>query len=569
MGDEPRRRRVEGLIVWLRRESVQLGLLLLFLLAVHLPKLGVSVGSPDEEGSPDNLGAIQICRQPLGHITTEFHKARNHPLYSILGHFTVELPLPTLVAARIPALLAGMLVPAVFYFTHRSWVGQAPAILVSFLLVLADPLHHYVTAARGYAMLVLGTLVMNQLLMAYVRRRGTLCLVGYSLVAAATIYTHLWALLILGAHAVYVAVECGRAIVDRLRGRGTNTPIGRWVAASSAILVAAALALLLYRPMLPDILAMAGARRASRIESLAVLADGLLQLARFRNATLAAYLLLVPIVLEGLARKLRVGAPDGIFRFHMTVLLCASAATLIAPPQNFDSRFLMGLIPSGAALIAWALSGYWLGAGDLRRALLPQGATWLAGFALGVVVSNASMTVDIPAPAITSQTDSRGVDHGYFYRNLPKSVGNPVSICLLAIALLLIAARNRLPCLSNGWQRRAALLKVRLWSGVLLVSLPPLVLGPNYFRALYHVPRWLFEVHLLATAALWLLAWENRFDDRALRALRWGLVLTGVVVVVWQLGGDRLQWDAWVPLRLLAIAPPALVGAAVARTSDP
>lgn len=566
-----------GLIAALRRERVQLGLLLLFALAVHLPNLGVSIGSPDEEGSPDNLGAIQICQESLGHITTAFHKARNHPLFSVLAHFSVcYVPLPSLVAARLPALIAGFMVPFVFYFTHRRWVGREAALVVSFLLLLVDPLHHYVTAARGYSMLVLGALIMNELLLAYLQRPRAALLAAYVLVAVGTAYTHLWALLLFGAHGVFLAAQGMEAMVRRFRKATPRRSLGQLIAGLSAITIAAALVLVLYRPMLREILAMAGARRASRIEALFVLGDGLLQLARFRNWTLAAYVLLVPIVLEGFARRLRAGRPDRVFWFHVTVVVCAPACTLLAPPQNFDSRFLMGIIPSATSLVAWALAGYWPlplapacqggERGGGKRPLLPRTATWVAGFALGVLVSNANMTVDVPVPALTSHTDEAGVDHGYFYRNLPKAVGSAAVGCLLGVAAALVVL-----CQWHGWaagqrSQRAVLPEICLWSALLFVSLPPLVLGPNYFTALYGMPRWVFEVHLVACAVIWLLAWEHRFDDEALRWLGFGLLMTGVVAALWQLGGDRVQWDGWAAFRLLAIAPPAVVGVVLARS---
>lgn len=576
MSDEPCAGGGAGLIAALRREPVQLGLLLFFALAVHLPDLGVSIGSPDEEGSPDNLGAIEICQESLGHITTSFHKARNHPLFSILAHFSVRyVPLATLVAARLPAFLAGLLVPFVFYFTHRRWVGREAALVVAFLLLLADPLHHYVTAARGYSMLVLGALLMNQLLLAYLQRPHAKLLAAYVVVAVLSAYTHLWALLLFGAHGVFLAAQSVRMILTRPRGAVPRGRLRQSIAGLLAIGFAAVLVLLLYWPMLTEILAMAGARRASRVEALFVLGDGLLQLARFRHWTLAAYVLLVPIVSEGFARRLRGGRPDWVFWFHVTVVVCGPACTLLAPPQNFDSRFLMGILPSAASLVSWSLSGYWplLLAPSCQRAertgrarpVLPRAATWIAGFSIGVMVSNANMTVDIPAPAITSHTDTAGVDHGYFYRNLPKVFGSAAAGVLLVVGTSLTVLRLWFGWPKSRLSRGCVLLESCWWSVLLLVSLPPLVLGPNYFAAMYGMPRWVFEVHLPACAVIWLLAWEHRCDDEGLHWLGPGLLMTAIVVVLWQLGGDQLQWDAWSPLRLLAIAPPVAVVVVLAR----
>jgi hypothetical protein len=535
-----------GLSARLQREPVQIALLVAFTLLVHL------AGAARLDHSGDEFGAVAIARHSLGHIITHFHSAQNHPLFSIQAHLALRwLPLPDLYAIRIPALLAGVLTPLVFYLTHRRWCGRPAALAVAFVLVLADPLHYYASAGRGYAPMVLGVLLMNHCLLSYLARPRARYLLLYALVGVAAAYTHLWALIVMPGHAAFVALA---GLARRRSPARSAAPLAPIVAAMAVTLLATFLA---YLPMLDEVRSMALHGRVRGLYFAGTLVDSVLQLARFRDWTLAAYLFLVPILLHGVSRKLRATAPDRVVLFHVTVIVCGLAAAWWEAPWNFFTRFLMGLIPSGAALAAWALSGQWARVPEPARPALPRPVTWLAALAVGTLVANASITMDIPE--VPAHTDDSGRDHNYFHRDLAKALAalplQPAGL-FVVVGLATSAVALRRPVSRPRWSGTA---EAYFWTAALAASLPSLILGPHY-----HHSRWLYELHLLAVAAVWLFAWEHRGDPELLRRLRWGLLLTVLAVAFWQLDRGRTSPDATTALRLAAMVPIALAAAALA-----
>ena len=200
-----------GIFSFLRRESTQLALLMLFCLGLGLEGL---FQSP----SIDEIGQIRVARGPVAAIPTRYSFGQNHPLYGILSHYAIRfLPLPTVLAARIPAVLAGLLLPWVFYRGRREWVGPEAAVLAAFLLVFVDPIKHYGTTARGYALMVLGALVLGDLLLVYLERGHPGLLAAYVAVAVATCYSHLWAFALLDGRmaSFWSSRRCGRRQNDR------------------------------------------------------------------------------------------------------------------------------------------------------------------------------------------------------------------------------------------------------------------------------------------------------------------------------------------------------------------
>jgi len=470
----------------------------------------------------------------------------------MLSHYTIRfLPFPIVLSARIPAVLAGLLLPWAFYRGQREWVGPGAAVLAAFLLVFVDPVKHYGSTARGYALLVLGALVLGDLLLAYLERGRPWLLVAYVAVAVATCYSHLWTFALLTAHGVFVVLEA-------LRPASKRPGFGRMAGAAAALTAATALAVLAYTPLIPEIVTM-GTDRVSGV-MFARLIEGVLQMIRYGSWSVAAYVVLVPVLLEGLARRPERPFDDPRVRYHVTVIVWVLGFTLLANPLNFGSRFLLAIAPSVFALAAWALGGYWVGAGSCARLpLLPAAATCLIGFALGVFVANAPLAHEIPP---RSNADIKDDYQGDYYHMLAKEVGNPAACVLLGLGLAGVALRSRIPRLSEQLARRLSLVAIVFWTVVLVASIGPLALGPYALQ-----PRGLFEVHMVAVGAVALLAWQHRFDSRALHALRYTVPACVLVAGLWQAGFLDAKFDlAWLA-RLTLYPPPLLVVAALARTT--
>ena len=83
-----------------------------------------------------------------------------------------------------------------------------------------------------------------------------------------------------------------------------------------------------------------------------------------------------------------------------------------------------------------------------------------------------------------------------------------------------------------------SLVAIVFWDVVLIASIGPLALGPYALR-----PRGLFEVHMVAVAAVALLAWQHRYDSQALHMLRYAVPACVLVAGLWQAGFLDAKFD--------------------------
>jgi hypothetical protein len=290
------------------------------------------------------------------------------------------------------------------------------------------------------------------------------------------------------------------------------------------------------------------------------LIEALFQMIRYGSWTVAAYVVLVPVLLEGAARRRERPLGDRRVRFHVTIVVSVLGFTVIANPLNFGSRFLLGMAPSVFALAAWALGGYWRGVGSCARLpLLPAAATGLIGFGLGCFIANAPLAHEIPR---RSNGQIEEDYQGDYYRMLPKDVGNPAAGMLLGAGLVGLALRERIGHVPQWLAPRLSRLAIVFWTVVLVVSVGPLALGPYALR-----PRGLFEVHMVAVAAVALLAWQHRFDRGALHALRLAVPALVLIAGLWQTGFLDARFDLPWLARLTLCVPPIVVVTALARTT--
>ena len=523
-------------VAGLRRRPVQLALLMVFALLCGLVNQRLC-------GSLDEWGQQFDSAQSPTYIVTHFHTAQNHPFYGLLAHAAIRLvPGSPIRPVRLPAFVAGLLIPLAVYRAERRRSGHEAALLTAMLLLLIDPIRQYTAVGRGYSLMLLGVLVLNGLLLSALRRGGWWRPCIYALVGAATCYTHLWTFPVLGAHGLFLAAELIRS---RRRGPVARRAIGMM----AAVAAAGAIGVGLYAPMLAEIRGAAGAREATPM--VRQLVEALLQFPRFGSWTVAANLLLVPIFLEGFARRPLRMFLDRAGRLHLTVIAVVLGGAMTLHPINFGNRFLMGIVPSAAAILASGLAGYWRGRKAGRLPALPRPATWAIGLALGILAANAPIAHEIPIGASTS---TGGHDSGYFYRDLPKGIGDPAALGLLAVGIagLWIGRRPAGGGTAGAW----------FWTGALAASLPWILLGPSFSQPL-------FEAHMLAVAAVLLAAWDHRYDDRYLYALRYAFVAIAALAVAWQLdiAMPRPEWPML--LGLAAHLPPILLVLALARTTGP
>jgi len=226
----------------------------------------------------------------------------------------------------------------------------------------------------------------------------------------------------------------------------------------------------------------------------------------------------------------------------------------------FGSRYLLGLVPGASGLAAWGFSGYWRGRTVHRRLpVLPRPATWAIGLALGVLSANMPIAHELPCGASTSAS---GKDSGYYYRDLAKWIGDPAALGLLAVGVAGLVLAGRFGLRERIVKGRDDVALAYSWTALLLASLVPLVLGPAFSQPL-------FEAHILVVGAVLLDAWEHRFSDRHLHALRFAFLAIAAIAVAWQANVAMPELTPWMALGLAMYLPPVLILLPLARTTGP
>lgn len=191
---------------------------------------------------------VSYVRLPLPQIVTTFDSQNQHLLYSVLARLSVVALGDGAWALRLPAALLGVAsLWATFWFGRRITTDRE-AVLAAVLL--AASYHHvwFSQNARGYTGLLLVTLLGTGLfleLLAEARPAHDRRWLGYAVVMALGHYTHSSAVFVTAAHGlVWLALLA--------RGRRLTRAS---VAPGLALVAAGVLTLLLYAPVLPQLLA--------------------------------------------------------------------------------------------------------------------------------------------------------------------------------------------------------------------------------------------------------------------------------------------------------------------------
>jgi hypothetical protein len=187
---------------------------------------------------------VDLFRAPAGAIVTSFADDNQHVLYSLLAHASRGAFGEHAWSVRLPAMVAGVLSLWATVHLGRRTLGPRVAFAAAALLALSY--HHvwFSQNARGYTLLLLGTVLSTDLLLRVLERGRARDAVAYAAVLALAAWAHLTMVFVGAAHAVVVVV-----LVARQGLRGRTGP-----AAVAALAGAAWLTLHLYVLVLPQML---------------------------------------------------------------------------------------------------------------------------------------------------------------------------------------------------------------------------------------------------------------------------------------------------------------------------
>ncbi|MCU9849600.1 glycosyltransferase family 39 protein [Defluviimonas sp. WL0024] len=320
---------------------------------------------------------VYSLQQPLIDVVTSYPSNNDHPFYSLLAKLCMIAFGTSDWSVRLPAVVFGVLsVPALYLFARA--IAPWPVAIASalFLAVSYHPVW-FSQNARGYTMLLFFALVCTHLLWnALVRGLAVRAsYTAYALCLALAAYTHLTMVilgLVHGASAlVYLAVTGDRGTVWRRLGP-----------AAAAFAGAAALTVLLYAPMLGDVVGffLDGARQQTGTKAGDVATPGWAVLVAVRELTQAfggplPFALACLVLLAGGIHFLR-HEPFLAATIALTIPAMVLASSALGRP--IFPRFFF--FQAGFFLLA-AVQGLWLLSGALMR-LLGLGRAHLLLFSL-------------------------------------------------------------------------------------------------------------------------------------------------------------------------------------------
>jgi len=299
---------------------------------------------------------VGFTRLPAIEIATTYTTLNNHVLYSLMAHGTIALFGESEWALRLPAALFGAAGVGALWWLARETAGEWEARFAA--LLLAFSYHHiwFSQNARGYTGLIFWCLIATVLFLRGLRRPGWAPWIGYAAAVGAAGYTHLTAGFVVAAHGlVWLGLlarrRLGGARDDAYAGLGGAKPFWGFV-------LAGLLVVLLYAPLIPQMIATVGAVSKSATEAvtvsewrnplwtvleilrsveglgplavaglpvaLVVVAVGLVDLVRRQPAMAAVFLIHVPLTL-GIALALSFRIWPRYFLFDLAfVLICLS-----------------------------------------------------------------------------------------------------------------------------------------------------------------------------------------------------------------------------------------------------
>lgn len=193
---------------------------------------------------------LQSFRLPLADIVGTFRGDNHHPFYSVLAHLSIGAFGEHAWSARLPAALFGAATIPFLYLLGERIMSRREALLASLLLALSY--HHvwFSQNARGYAILAFCAVSGAWLLLKGSQEGRWPFFVWYAVVTALGAWTHLTMVFIAVGHAIAFGLVL---LLNRAEHRPALIP-----RAAVAFGLAASLTVVLYLPMMSDLVAFFG-----------------------------------------------------------------------------------------------------------------------------------------------------------------------------------------------------------------------------------------------------------------------------------------------------------------------
>lgn len=333
---------------------------------------------------------IESVRPPLAVIVAEFPSNNDHPLYSLLAHFSIGAFGEAPWSLRLPSVLFAIATIPLLYVFGRKATGAKEALIAAALLAVSY--HHiwYAQSARGYTMLLFFTLATSALLVEAMKAPKAKTYALYALAAALGCYTHLTMVYVVVAHAMIIGVRQLVADKGRIRFASYYLPAFGFV-------LAGFLTLLLYLPLFADVATFFEEKKVEPAKQVATAGWALMETIKGLNvgfAGVAGAVIALGVLAVGYLSYLRQSVVLAAL-FVLPAPVIVAAAVLLQRPMF--PRFFFVL--AGFALLVLVRGAFVIGREAAMRApppkfLGPREEGW--GVALSLLLIAASIAA-LPA----------------------------------------------------------------------------------------------------------------------------------------------------------------------------
>ena len=190
---------------------------------------------------------LDSARHPVSRIVTQYAGQNQHMLYSLLAHISIRIFGEQPWVLRLPATLFGVASVPALYFFARLVTTNREALLASALMTVNYQHIWFSQNARGYTGMLFWTLLTSIFFIRCAGNGNRRDSILYGISAALGIYTHLMMACVVAGHVVlYLWLLASTA-----RRRHTR----RIFAPLYGLILAGVVSLLLYAPVIPDVLA--------------------------------------------------------------------------------------------------------------------------------------------------------------------------------------------------------------------------------------------------------------------------------------------------------------------------
>ncbi len=263
----------------------------------------------------------------------------NHVLYSLMAHGSIKLLGESEVAARLPAVIMGLVGIVVAFQCFRKYLGDWCALIAAFLLAISAFHIDHSTEARGYSGLALGALLSSLYFLQALSNNTTSRWVLYVLWTVLGCYMQIFMIAVCIAQLIFFLIIF---LSEKAGFSSDKIALPSYGTFFRALFLAAVLTVILYAPILPTFLTNMGKVRLVNVSRMPFLTNLLKSMLPGIDTPLGSIMYCITICggLYGIFKK------NSIFAIYLlTIIFFPLILYLSLNPMFMFERYFIFVLP--------------------------------------------------------------------------------------------------------------------------------------------------------------------------------------------------------------------------------